>query len=149
MSLKKHILIHSGAKPFCCDTCPKNYANKEDLNEHKDRAHKNLRFPCPDCGRAFQVASTMRAHRRTHTSKEKKVKDRDPKEEQDVENMEQGESEEEEPEEEEEEEPEEKVIKEEVTEGTRVRKARVPKDDLQSFIIQLAEGDDEVVLESV
>lgn len=143
MSLKKHILNHSGAKPFCCDTCPKNFANKEELKEHKDRAHKNLRFPCPDCGKSFKVASTMRAHRRTHTNDDKKVKAEIPNEEQDDEDMEK-----EDVESEEEEEPEQKVVKEEV--GVSTRKSRLPKDDLQSFIIQLTEGDDDdVVLKSV
>lgn len=130
MSLKKHILVHGDAKPFCCDTCSKNFATKKDLEEHKNRVHKNLR--------------TMRAHRRTHMGEDKTVKEESPEEEQDDENMEQDDDESQE------EEPEKKVVKEEAAAGTRLRKARVPKDDLQSFIIQLTEGDDnEVVLKSI
>ena len=85
--LRAHKVVHTGEKPFSCETCSKCYAYKSDLNKHILKHHRqvdnvkeknpskvedpennsNYRHECQDCGKKFPAPSKLQRHRIVHT----------------------------------------------------------------------------------
>lgn len=69
--LKKHMVVHSGTKPYTCPTptCLKSFTHRHNMMEHckihdtdpADRAHK-----CTFCGSSFNRKSNLTKHLEKH-----------------------------------------------------------------------------------
>lgn len=68
--LREHIMIHNDptGRPFKCDSCDKTYCRKENLRQHQEREHLQIRHPCDICGKIFSTRDVLNAHRKLHTT---------------------------------------------------------------------------------
>lgn len=67
LTLKYHMMIHAGDKPFSCEVCNKRFALKTKLQLH-ERIHSSKKpFECSFCSEGFQTKQYKVIHERIHT----------------------------------------------------------------------------------
>jgi hypothetical protein len=78
-NLQRHMLIHTGVKPFVCDYegCDFKCVESGNLTKHKRTHTGNKPYPCdfPECGKKFSHSNDLTKHKRTHTGKKPYVCD--------------------------------------------------------------------------
>ncbi|XP_077451303.1 uncharacterized protein LOC144070734 [Stigmatopora argus] len=65
-NLKRHMVIHTGEKPFRCSVCAKRFSQKAHLTTHLKTHTGEKNFICPNCGKRFYRRTQLTAHARTH-----------------------------------------------------------------------------------
>lgn len=62
-ALRKHMMTHTGERPYPCTVCTKAFANNYNLRVHL-RIHTGEKpFFCEKCGEAFGYNSLLKAHK--------------------------------------------------------------------------------------
>lgn len=67
--LTRHMLTHTGYKPYECETCHQSFSAQQALDQHVRTHTGETPFKCDyeDCGKAFKQQSALTMHKRTHT----------------------------------------------------------------------------------
>ncbi|EPY78053.1 zinc finger protein 517-like protein [Camelus ferus] len=64
--LRRHQVIHTGAKPYQCTDCGKAFKQSSILLRHQLIHTEEKPFRCGECGKAFRQGAQLVAHRRVH-----------------------------------------------------------------------------------
>lgn len=67
-NLRRHVnATHLEIKSFACDLCPRHFASKQGLIEHRYVHTGEQPYQCAVCGKRFRQASQLCIHRKCHT----------------------------------------------------------------------------------
>ncbi|KAJ0051014.1 hypothetical protein NL108_012153 [Boleophthalmus pectinirostris] len=65
--LKRHMIRHTGRRPFTCSVCKKSFTQNAHLRKHM-RCHTGERpFSCPMCDSAFSLKQNLHRHMTSHS----------------------------------------------------------------------------------
>ena len=67
-SLKNHLRVHNGDRPFACTQCDKRFTLKSCLKTHLKTIHTDRRFKCPypECNKSYKSEHYLKTHLLIH-----------------------------------------------------------------------------------
>ncbi|KAL0281357.1 UNVERIFIED_CONTAM: hypothetical protein PYX00_002367 [Menopon gallinae] len=72
-SLKRHMLVHTGVKPYDCDICGRKFSQTSILKRHKFTHGKKKPFECNFCQKSYTQKMNLITHLRNHGVKTEMV----------------------------------------------------------------------------
>ncbi|GIY77175.1 zinc finger protein 99 [Caerostris darwini] len=65
-ALKRHSIIHTGECPYECSTCKRKFNQISNLRKHLVIHNNNCPFYCDNCGKGFNQMSNLKKHKVVH-----------------------------------------------------------------------------------
>ncbi|XP_077441252.1 uncharacterized protein LOC144063130 isoform X2 [Vanacampus margaritifer] len=73
-SLKAHMVIHTGAKPYACPVCGQCFSFKQSMIRHEKQHYGHKPFTCTVCRKSFLSRGRLILHLRSHIKEEDEEK---------------------------------------------------------------------------